>query len=266
VIHAFDSAIEVRRTADGVYAAEIHDGWDILGNANGGYVMALVANAMRAECERPEPITITAHYLAPLPPGPVTIAAEVIKRGRRFSTVRASLQQGGRTAIEAIAAFGELGDVSREPHHVGSEPPDLPPFESCPARGSSDVPAPFGLVQRLDMRIHPDDAGFAKGAPSERSQVRGWFAFADGRPIDVFGTLLALDAFPPPVLNLPGVNGWVPTIELTVHLRAKPAPGPLRCSFESRIVQGDTCVEDGEAWDANGVCVAQVRQIGLMPG
>lgn len=266
MVHAFDSAIEVRRTADGVYAGEIHDGWDILGNANGGYVMALVANAMRAECERPDPVTITVHYLAPLPPGPVTISAEVIKRGRRFSTVRASLEQGGRTAIVAIAAFGELGDASRAPLHVGNEPPDLPPFESCPARGSSDVPAPFGLVSRLDMRLHPDDAGFAVGKPSGHSRVRGWFAFADGRPIDALGTLLALDAFPPPVLNLPGVVGWVPTIELTVHLRATPAPGPLRCSFESRIVQGDTCVEDGEAWDANGVCVAQVRQIGLMPG
>ena len=266
MIHAFDSAIEVRRTSDGVYAAEIHDGWDILGNANGGYVMALVANAMRAECERPDPITITAHYLAPLPPGPVTITAEVVKRGRRFSTVRASLEQGGRTAIVAVAAFGDLADGGSGQRHVDGAPPDLPPFDACPARGSADVPAPFGLVQRLDMRLHPDDSGFAKGAPSGRSQVRGWFAFADYRPIDALGTLLALDAFPPPVLNLPGVNGWVPTIELTVHMRATPAPGPLRCSFESRIVQGDTCVEDGEAWDSSGVCVAQVRQIGLMPG
>ena len=59
--------------------------------------------------------------------------------------------------------------------------------------------------------------------------------------------------------------GWVPTIELTVHLRAVAAPGPLQCVFESRIVQGDTCVEDGELWDSSGVCVAQVRQIGLLP-
>jgi hypothetical protein len=51
VSYAFDSAIAVRRTADGVYGAEVHDGWDIMGNANGGYAMALIAHAMRAECE-----------------------------------------------------------------------------------------------------------------------------------------------------------------------------------------------------------------------
>jgi acyl-CoA thioesterase len=265
VSYAFDSAIEVRRIADGTYSAEVHDGWDIMGNANGGYAMALVANAMRAECERPDPITITLHYLAPLPPGPVTITADVVKRGRRFSTVRAALVHNGRTAIVAVAAFGDLADGGHEPRHVESAPPELPPFEQCPARGSSDVPSPFGLVQQLDMRLHPDDTGFALGAPSGASRIRGWFAFADARPIDTFGVLLALDAFPPPVLNLPGVVGWVPTIELTVHMRAKPAPGLLRCAFESRIVQGDTCVEDGEAWDSTGVCVAQVRQIGLMP-
>lgn len=261
--YAFDSAIAVRRTADGVYGAEVHDGWDIMGNANGGYAMALIAHAMRAECERPDPITITLHYLAPLPPGPVTITAEVVKRGRRFSTVRASLQHGGRTAIVALAAFGDLSASGHAPVHVESSPPTLPPFDECPARG--DGAEPFGLIQRLDMRLHPDDTGFATGTPSGNSRVRGWFAFADGRPLDSLAVLLAADAFPPPVLNLPGVMGWVPTIELTVHLRAVAAPGPLRCVFESSVVQGDTCVEDGELWDSSGVCVAQVRQIGLMP-
>jgi acyl-CoA thioesterase len=263
VVHAFDSAIAVRRVRDGVYAAEVLDGWDIMGNANGGYVMALVANAMRAECERPDPITITLHYLAPLPPGPVTISAEVVKRGRRFSTVRASLDQGGRTAIVAVAAFGDLADMGSHARLVDAAPPAMPPFDDCPPRGAQA--APFGLVERLDMRIHPDDTGFAIGSPSGSALVRGWFAFADERPIDTLAVLLAADAFPPPVLNLPDVMGWVPTIELTVHLRALPAPGPLRCSFSSTIVQGDTCVEDGEVWDAAGVCVAQVRQIGLMP-
>jgi len=263
VSYAFDLAIAIRRSADGVYDAEVHDGWDIMGNANGGYAMALVANAMRAECERPDPITITLHYLAPLPPGPITITAEVLKRGRRFSTVRAELVHGGRVAVVALGAFGELPEVVPSPGQAA--PPDLPPYEQCPARGSSDAGAPFGLVERLDMRLHPDDTGFATGNPSGEARMRGWFAFADDRPTDVLAVLLATDAFPPPVLHLPGVVGWVPTIELTVHMRARPTPGLLRCAFESRIVQGDTCVEDGEVWDSSGLCVAQVRQIGLMP-
>jgi hypothetical protein len=43
------------------YEAHIADGWDILGNANGGYLMALGARAM-AEASRPHPFTVTAHF------------------------------------------------------------------------------------------------------------------------------------------------------------------------------------------------------------
>jgi acyl-CoA thioesterase len=67
------------------------------------------------------------------------------------------------------------------------------------------------------------------------------------------------------VFNLIEVPGWVPTVELTVHLRARPAPGSLSCSFEARAVQGGMFEEDGVIFDENGVLVAQSRQIGLVP-
>jgi hypothetical protein len=78
-------------------------------------------------------------------------------------------------------------------------------------------------------------------------------------------TLLAADAFPPPVFNLLAVPGWVPTVEFTVHIRAAPAPGPLRCEFNTKEIQGGMFEEDGIIWDENGVLVAQSRQIGLIP-
>jgi hypothetical protein len=77
--------------------------------------------------------------------------------------------------------------------------------------------------------------------------------------------LLAADAFPPPVFNLLAVPGWVPTVEFTVHMRAVPAPGPLRCEFTAKEIQGGMFEEDGIMWDENGVLVAQSRQIGLVP-
>ena len=65
----------------------IHDGWDIGGNANGGYLMALAAQGLRNLAGRPDPISMTGHYLSPGRPGPVRVDGEVVKQGRRFSTV-----------------------------------------------------------------------------------------------------------------------------------------------------------------------------------
>ena len=45
---AFDLATAVHEQQNGEYSGVVHDGWDIRGNANGGYVMALVASAMRS--------------------------------------------------------------------------------------------------------------------------------------------------------------------------------------------------------------------------
>ena len=42
------------------------------------------------------------------------------------------------------------------------------------------------------------------------------------------------DAFPPPALTLYGPLHWVPTLELTVQVRARPAPGPLQARLVSR--------------------------------
>jgi hypothetical protein len=40
---AFDLATEVHEQQNGDYMGVVHDGWDIRGNANSDYVMALVA-------------------------------------------------------------------------------------------------------------------------------------------------------------------------------------------------------------------------------
>ena len=51
------------------FAGEVHDGWDIAGNANGGYLLAIAGRAMRDASGRPDPVSVTAHYLRPGTPG-----------------------------------------------------------------------------------------------------------------------------------------------------------------------------------------------------
>lgn len=269
---AFDLATEVHHQQNGDYLGAVHEGWDIRGNANGGYVMALVASAMRDAAQRQDPISVTAHYLAPLPPGDVRIATEVVKRGKTFCTVSASMFQGEREAVSVIGAFGEIADPQSGLIHVDIAPPQLPPMTQCSRRPSSSpgvsmgLPGiSMGLMDKLDIWLHPDDTGFSRGEPSGKTIVRGWINFADNRPIDTLSLLLVADAFPPPVFQVMTVAGWVPTVELTVHVLAKPASGPLRCVFTAHVVQGGMFEEDGQIWDSNDTLVAQSRQIGLVP-
>ena len=83
---------------------------------------------------------------------------------------------------------------------------------------------------------------------------------------DAFGLLQAADAFAPVCFNRIEVPlAWAPTLELTVHVRGVPAPGPLRCRFRNSFMQNGLFEEDGEIWDSQGALVAQSRQLALIP-
>jgi hypothetical protein len=76
--------------------------------------------------------------------------------------------------------------------------------------------------------------------------------------------LLAVDALPPVTFDL-GLFGWTPTLELTAHVRAVPAPGWLRVKASTRNVAGGMLEEDAEVWDSADRLVAQSRQLALVP-
>lgn len=257
----FDDAMRV--AADG--AGAIVDGWDINGNANGGYLLALAASHMRAVGGRPDPFSVTGHYLAPGTPGPVQIDATVVKSGRRFSTVTGQMHRDGKPIVQVIATFGDLAQANHDFTHTVGGPPDMPPMEECVQRSPVQGVAVVALNARLNVRLRPGDESFMRGERKGVAEMAGWFSFADGRPVDTLALLLACDAFPPAVFHIDLPPGWVPTLEYTVHVRAVPAPGPVRCVFRTQFVQGGFFNEDGEVWDSQDRLVAQSRQLGLTP-
>lgn len=244
------------------FEAPVRAGWEIGEVSNGGYLLALTARAMSEVAERP-PLTVTGHYLAPVPPGPANVDVETVRSGRRLATLRATLQRDGRPLVTALGTFGRGpdSDVVR----IEGAPPDLESYEeSRPVATPGEPPFPT-INDRLASRLRRGDDGFRFGTPTGRAEVAGWFSFADHGPIDELGLLLAADAFPPPVFNSGLPVAWVPTVELTVHVRAVPVAGPLRVLFRSRFISGGLLDEDGELWDTSGQLVAQSRQLSLVP-
>lgn len=245
------------------WSAAIAEGWDISGNSNGGYLLAITARAMSAAIGRPDPITVTAHFLAPGKPGPVSVAVDVTKQGRTFGTATATLAAEGRPLLNVLGTFGELKDKPG-PKLVDLGPPPMPAADRCiPVDPTDTFPPPF--MGRVELRLHPDDATFLRGNPSGHALMRGWFRLRDGESIDTVALLCASDAFPPTVFNANLPVSWTPTIELTTHVRYRPKSGWLRCRFATHFVTGGFLEEDGEIWDAAGRLVAQSRQLALVP-
>ena len=257
------TATAVQRTAPGTWTGAVEPGWDIGGNANGGYLLTLATRALAEAAGRPDPATVTAHFLAPGRAGPVTVDAAVVRTGRRFATATGTMHDGNRPLLAVLGSFTELR-ADEGPERVDGGPPALPDPGSCVAlEGTDGFPPP--LMDRIDLRLHPDDAGFATGEPSGEALVRGWFRLRDDEPVDALGLLLAADAFPPTIFNARLPVAWTPTLELTVHVRARPVRGWLRCAFRTRYVSAGFLEEDGEVWDATGRLVAQSRQLALVP-
>jgi acyl-CoA thioesterase len=117
------------------------------------------------------------------------------------------------------------------------------------------------LLERLDIRLHPEET---QAGDAKRAQVTGWIRFKDGRAADARSLLLFADTFPPSVFGLLGPVGWVPTVELTVHIRRRPAPGWILGQFRTEDLADGRMIENGLLWDSTGQLVAQARQLALV--
>ncbi|MFE9423073.1 thioesterase family protein [Kitasatospora sp. NPDC006697] len=267
----FDRGIALRAAGAGEYRGELGEGWQIGGGVNGGLLLAVAANALRQELpEHPDPVSISGYYLATSHPGPVTARTELVRRGRGLSTGTVSLSQPDERGEEVerlrvLASFADLGELDG-PVRTSAEPPALPPREACVGMelAPRELIAQAALLERFELRLDPATVGWAVGAPAMRGRIQGWFRLADGRQPDPLSLLLVADALPPVTYDL-GLPGWAPTVELTVHLRAKPAPGWLRVSHATRNLAGGYFEEDCEIWDEAGRLVAQSRQLARVP-
>ena len=83
------------------FCGQISDNWSINGVPDGGYLMAMLANAMMHYCQlRLTPI-ITANYLNRCEPGEARILIEKIAASKHFERFQANLHQSGKEKIRA---------------------------------------------------------------------------------------------------------------------------------------------------------------------
>jgi acyl-CoA thioesterase len=258
----FDAATAL--TGNGPAFGAVLDGrWDGRESTNGGFLLALATRAIGTVLPFPDPLVVSGFYLRPGSPGPVEIRTDIIQSGRSTAFGQASLQRDGKELLRATAAFTDLAAAAARAtlSYTGSQPPDQPPPGQCQVAVRKTF-RPLTLVERIEYRC-AELPSWVTGAPPSGNPVnQGWMRFADGREPDLFSLPLFVDAAAPAALEV-GVRTTT-TVELTVHLRARPAPGWLAYRTVTRHLADGYHEEDAELWDSAGRLVAQARQLALV--
>jgi hypothetical protein len=261
----FDRDIAITAEGDDLVGA-MSDGWRVGGGINGGFQLSFIGNAIRSALpEHPYPVAVSAYYISPAVAGPARAVVRPLRVGGRTATVAAELVQGDDVRLTVLATYGDLAAFPTDDVRTTAEPVELPPRDQCVPNtmAPEEIKKMAPFTQRFEMLFDPDEVGWALGKPSGRGQISAWFRLADREP-DPLSLLMAVDALPPVTFDL-GMMGWAPTVELSAHVRAKPAPGWLRLRHRTRNVAGGMFEEDCEVWDSADRLVAQSRQLALLP-
>ena len=244
---------------DGRYDIAVSPNWTIVGKPNGGYLMAMLGRAAAAEVEQTDVLAASAHYLRSPSPGPAAIETTVLRAGRSASQVRSRLVQGAHVCVEALVTVGVLRVDGYRWHGIPLEP--TPAWDDCPRLPSV---GPGGMavtiMDQIEVRLDPSTLGFAAGHPSGRGRLAGWLALPGGVDFDDISLMMALDCFPPATFDI-GPSGWVPTLEFTTYIRARPAPGPVRVLQKVGVIGNDLVDETCLVWDSEDRLVAQGTQL-----
>lgn len=239
---------------------EIDPSWSIGDRPHGGYLLALMAGCA-LDSAHPHPMAMSAHYVASPAETSATVEVERLRTGRRVASSRLRLSQDGEVKVEALLTAGRYQSSTSPYWSAPGGPPELPPLAEC---GRAPAVGPGGRrtghLDHLELRPDPKTVGWAVGRPTGAAEIRAWLRRDDGADASPLDLLILADALPPVTFDL-GLYGWVPTVELTVLVRALPAPGWLRAVQRARLLQDGWLDEECEVWDSAGRLVVQGRQL-----
>ncbi len=265
---SFDAATAVRATKEpGVFETDLSELWTVGDKPNGGYLLALLGRAACATGRGDdkatwETVCAAITYLRPPDLGPATVVTTPLRRGRSATQVRAVLHQGGVDLVEAMFVLGELSERSAT-RYDATPPLRAPDPEDC-VRLPAQIPGGVrvGVMEVTELRLDPATVPFADSPPTKdaRAELRGWSRFVDGRPPDPLSLLYFNDAIPPATAMI-GSTGWVPTLQLSAYVRARPAPGWLGIRMTANLVADGMVDEACTLWDSTGQVVAQATQL-----
>jgi acyl-CoA thioesterase len=194
------------------------------------------------------------------------IRTAIERSGRSLSTLSARMESQGSLMALALAAFSVPWSA---PEASDLEPPKLAPPDPAHEPGGLMHPSAPHFTRHLVIQPRVQKAPFAgSDGPME---FTAWVGLADPRPIDALSLAFFSDALLPAVFMRLTEPTVVPTVDLTVHFRASmprradPDPEELcLAQMTTRVIHDGFFEEDGVIWAADGMVLAQSRQLGIV--
>jgi acyl-CoA thioesterase len=262
---AFDRAIAAQPAEDGRIAVDLDASWTAPAGLNGGYLAAVLLEAIERAIGRPErpPRSITVQYLASPQPGPAAVQVVEERSGRTLTSASARLVQDGRTCLLALAVLaGEYPSAIE----FGSPPPAMPAAADVPVlEWGTDL---FPIAGHFEYRPALGPVPL-RDEPADEAVTGGWLRLREPRTPDAQLLAQYIDAWWPASFVRVRVPAAVPTIDLTIHFRAPAAAAatdpdaPLMVRFSSRTAKDGFVEEDGEVWAPDGTLLATSRQLAV---
>lgn len=260
----FDADTAVEPLGDGRFGAEMSERWWVGRGPNGGYVAAVVLRAILAATgdARP-PRSLTVQYPRAPKAGPVELRVEIEREGSRATFVSARMEQDGKVQATAL---GVLSEDWAEDGFVELEMPDAGEPGELYALDPGERPGMPQMLQNYRTRPALGEQAFS-GGPARNG---AWIRTREPRLLDAPLAAAFLDTwFPAPFIRIESPRP-APTIDYTVHFRSPLPPAGATpedvylVAFRSGLARHGFFEEDGELWSADGVLLAQSRQLALL--
>jgi len=261
---SFDEDTQLVELEPGVYSCSISENQWVIAGPNGGYLAALLtlAGERHLEDATRQLRSLTVHYLRPPKAETARIQVTIEQKGRSVAFLRLEMTQNEKLILLATGAWA----TEREGFDfLGWPPPEVEPPEACSKLSAVRDGPSLPIHRQWDIR---SATGVTFGG-GQAPDLIWWIRPPTHRPLDAAMLVAITDALPPPIFVTEVGPMAVPTVDLTVHIRAmlssvKWQPGDwVLARFMTQYASGGFLEEDGALWTADGVLIAHSRQLAL---
>ncbi len=263
-MNQFDLDIALTPNGDNTFEVQISDSWQINVGPNGGYIAAILLNAIKTGIPGLSTRSFTCHFLSPSVAGPAQLELNVEKLGRTVSSATVRLCQKDKTIAVAIASMAnarpqlQFNDIQMP--QVAA--PEATP-ENLRMKKGMALHAPFRDKYEQRIAIGPLFPNV-----QDKAQVGGWVRFKQQRAFDELALLAISDSWYPSLMARVSDEVHAPTIDHTVHF-VGPTTDEVNdefvlVMFETQNASDGFLIEDGYIWNQAGELLLRSQQLAII--